>query len=388
MPARPVWTWACLIAALYFYVHVWLRREDDQPGVRSVVRPIRRLKDVRGFLQERQHNAWASMIPADAWQDTEAVWPDVTDRHTLKMLARMSCWAYYEHVPTTITDAPGWQWSSKFGWDVDGLRGHIFATANNASILVALKGTSASVLPGGKTAQQDKDNDNLLFSCCCARVSSSWAPVCGCYRDHQTCDAVCIGRTLMERSLYYPAATDLYNNISYMYPHSHIWLTGHSLGGVMASLLGATFGVPAVAFESPGDRLAAQRLHVPLPPSAQNNTDALVPVTHVYHTADALATGQCVGPHSLCARTGFALETKCHIGQSIVYDTVRYLGWSVGVLSHRMTQVLSELLSEDWAKRVLRGRSVPSSVAATLGAVPEAQHETDCVDCAGWTLSA
>ena len=174
MPARPVWTWACLIAALYFYVHVWLRREDDQPGVRSVVRPIRRLKDVRGFLQERQHNAWASMIPAEAWQDTEAVWPDVTDRHTLKMLARLSCWAYYEHVPATITDAPGWQWSSKFGWDVDGLRGHIFAKANNASILVALKGTSASVLPGGKTAQQDKDNDNLLFSCCCARVSPSW----------------------------------------------------------------------------------------------------------------------------------------------------------------------------------------------------------------------
>jgi len=212
--------------------------------------------------------------------------------------------------------------------------------------------------------------------------------VCGCYRDHHTCDAVCIGRTLMERARYYPAATDLYNNISYMYPRSQIWLTGHSLGGMMASLLGATFGVPAVAFESPGDRLAAQRLHVPLPPSAQNNTDALVPVTHVYHTADALATGQCVGPHSLCARTGFALETKCHIGQSIVYDTGRYLGWSVGVLSHRMTQVLSELLSEDWDKRVLRGRSVPSSVAATLGAVPEAQHETDCVDCAGWTLSA
>ena len=93
MPARPVWTWACLIAVLYLYVHVWLGREDDQPGVRSVVRPIRRLKDVRGFLQERQHNAWALMIPADAWQDTEAVWPDVTDRHTLKMLARMSCWA-------------------------------------------------------------------------------------------------------------------------------------------------------------------------------------------------------------------------------------------------------------------------------------------------------
>lgn len=36
-------------------------------------------------------------------------------------------------------------------------------------------------------------------------------------------------------------------------------------GGALASLLGITFGVPVVAFESPGDRLAAQRLHLPSP---------------------------------------------------------------------------------------------------------------------------
>ena len=30
-------------------------------------------------------------------------------------------------------------------------------------------------------------------------------------------------------------------------------------------MLGVTFGVPAVAFESPGERLAAKRLHLPSP---------------------------------------------------------------------------------------------------------------------------
>lgn len=50
-----------------------------------------------------------------------------------------------------------------------------------------------------------------------------------------------------------------------MYPEANIWLTGHSLGGGIAALTGATFGAPVVAFESPGDRMAARRLHLPSP---------------------------------------------------------------------------------------------------------------------------
>lgn len=41
--------------------------------------------------------------------------------------------------------------------------------------------------------------------------------------------------------------------------------TGHSLGGSLAALLGATFGVPVVAFETPGEKMAATRLHLPSP---------------------------------------------------------------------------------------------------------------------------
>ena len=33
----------------------------------------------------------------------------------------------------------------------------------------------------------------------------------------------------------------------------------------MASLVGVTFGAPVVAFEAPGERMAAQRLHLPSP---------------------------------------------------------------------------------------------------------------------------
>lgn len=47
--------------------------------------------------------------------------------------------------------------------------------------------------------------------------------------------------------------------------NSEKYSLGHSLGGGIASLLGATFGVPAVAFESPGEKFAARRLHLPSP---------------------------------------------------------------------------------------------------------------------------
>ncbi len=88
-----------------------------------------------------------------------------------------------------------------------------------------------------------------------------------------------------------------------MYPESNIWVIGHSLGGALASLVGVTFGAPVVAFEAPGERLAARRLHLPSPPSTQH-------ITHVYHTADPIAMGACNGVLSSCALGGYAMESR------------------------------------------------------------------------------
>lgn len=364
-------------------------RPRAAPATRYVQQRVRRIRDVRTFLETRRTMTPAELAQAtlapQLFEDVEMRAPNVTDRRTLLMLAHMATQAYYKF-PARIPDAPEWSWSTGFGWEEEGLRGHVFATAENRTVVVALKGTSASFLPGGDTGQRDKTNDNLLFSCCCARVNRAWTPVCDCFGANNQCDSSCVGRALIEKSLYYPAATDLYNNISYRYPNSQVWITGHSLGGVLASFLGTTFGVPAVAFESPGDRLAAERLHLPLPPPDAPDADAyaLAPVTHVYNRADSLAIGQCQGATSICSRTGYAMETRCHVGQSIVYDTPRYLGWSVGVLPHRITQVIGELLSEDWDVRVRRAGRAP---ADGLGAVPQPVRESWCQDCANWQFT-
>ncbi|KAH9939429.1 Alpha/Beta hydrolase protein, partial [Amylocystis lapponica] len=287
--------------------------------------------------------------------------PDVRDRESLLQLAKMTNNAYAVPGDKDWYDlGPDWNNSYPFGWepDADGFRGHIFATPDNSTVIISVKGTSAGwmVGGGGPTPKKDKLNDNLLFSCCCARVGPTWSTVCGCYEGSYKCDQNCLEKIGM----------NLYNNVTYMYPDSDIWIVGHSLGGALASLMGATFGVPVVAFEAPGDKLAATRLHLPSPPSTHH-------ITHVYHTADPIAMGTCNGVTSYCAAGGYALETRCHLGNVIKYDTVSTLGWAVDLHTHGIKVVIEKLLSASW-----------NSTDNSGHVVPELSEEEDCTDCFNW----
>ena len=167
---------------------------------------------------------------------------------------------------------------------------------------------------------------------------------------------------------------NLYKNITMMYPNANIWVIGHSLGGSLASLLGITFGVPVVTFEPPGERMAAQRLHLPSPvrPSrcylyayphsllACSVQPSTPHITHVWHTADPIPMGTCTGKSSSCAIAGYAMESRCHLGNIIEYDTVTNLSWPVRITTHPIATVIEYILSKPWPAAEEQGLEVPT----------------------------
>lgn len=100
--------------------------------------------------------------------------------------------------------------SYPFGWepDADGFRGHIYVSEDNSTVVLSIKGTSLLWLigDGGPTVKKDRLNDNLLFSCCCARVGPTWSTVCDCHSGGYKCDTSCLSTALMEESLFYNVA--------------------------------------------------------------------------------------------------------------------------------------------------------------------------------------
>lgn len=323
------------------------------------------------------------------WEDVRVRAPDVSDRETLLGLAKMAQQAY-----TNDT------WSGELNQTLSfegmgGIRGHVFASSLNETVVISLRGSMPPFLPGGGNATpRDKLNDNLLFSCCCARVSWSTSTVCGCFHPTagptglRACGASCVQSALLDGSYYYRTATELYTNVTRLYPDSQIWLVGHSIGGVLASLMGMTYGLPSVTFEAPGDRLAARRLHLPVPGDVPTGEVDDMPIYHVYHTADPLALGQCIGQMSPCGQFGYALESHCHAGMAIVYDTVGKLGWAPSLLSHRMEVLTTDLLASDWDTRTQHTSTWARWLGALpnkrQGAVPSAHYEAVCVDCGAW----
>ncbi|KAM5536404.1 hypothetical protein V8D89_009943 [Ganoderma adspersum] len=267
------------------------------------------------------------------------------DPETLLLLASMGNNAYTEPDKSDCTTS-----SYPSGWepDADGFRGHIFATPDNSTVIISFRGTSILWPISGSRPTQSKNklNDNLLFSCCCARVSSTWSAVCDRYDAEKRCDQGCLEESLAEDSLFYSVGVNLYNNVTYMYPQADIWLIASA------------------------ERLASARLHLPSPPSTQH-------ITHVYHTGDPIPMGTCTGFGSSCNAAGVALETRCHLGQTVKYDTITQLGWSANVMHHGIAGVVDGVLARqdiDWAGTGING------------SVPVPAPETDCVDCYDWTF--
>ncbi|KAI8077894.1 Alpha/Beta hydrolase protein [Gilbertella persicaria] len=255
-----------------------------------------------------------------------------------------------------------WQLNDSFGWESDGLRGHIYSTDDESLVVVSIKGTSAGLWTGGPTGEKDKINDNMLFSCCCARISRAWTPVCDCYEGNEyQCENSCLQKKIQKSEFYYDSALNIIQEIQDKYKNSTVWITGHSLGGAVASMVGQTFGIPTVTFEIPGDKLPSTRLHLPHSPGVD------LPIWHFGHTADPIFVGVCTGPASSCWYGGYAMETRCHTGKVCVWDTVNEQGWRVDIRSHRVRDVIENIL--------LKPDEFP---------LPKCVEEKNCEDCGLW----
>ena len=320
-----------------------------------------------------RERGYVAVLSPEAWTTDDVPAPNVADKETVLNFAYMTANAYVEK-----PGEPDWEdvgapfnRSADFGWETDGLRGHVWADENNSTIVIGLKGTSLAVFDGDGTTTNDKENDNLFFSCCCAQQGQwTYRKVCNCATSTYSCNNTCVSNALHEENRYYMAARELYSNVTELYPDSQVWMTGHSLGGAVSSFLALTYGLPSVTFQAVPEALAAGRLALPVPPGSVPGSPQTREYTGTYHfghTADPIYIGTCNGASASCSYAGYALESACHTGYECVYDVVADKGWRVGVGTHKIRTVINDILLK-------------------YDTVPECKFTPECRDCAKWKM--
>lgn len=289
--------------------------------------------------------------------------PNTSDKETIVNLAKMTSDAYIFNPwgPDWLNTSLGFNFTRRFGWKDDGLRGHVFTTEDNSTVIVAYKGTSID--PRDKLSGRDRLNDNRLFSCCCgAQQPYHYASVCNCSTGYYQCDSSCLTNSLLQEDTYYNAALIIMHKMKLKYPHATFWTIGHSLGGSLASLVGLTLNIPAVTYEAPPERLPAERMGL----IHAHNPAAY----HFGNTADPVFMGACNGFFSSCSIWGFSFESSCFTGKRCQYDTVGEKGWHVSINNHRINYVIENVLE-------------------AYDTVPNCQsdEEYDCQDCFNWKFT-
>ncbi|KAI7832731.1 alpha beta-hydrolase [Gamsiella multidivaricata] len=270
-----------------------------------------------------------------------------------------------------------WDVETEIGWLEAGLRGYVFSSEDKKTVVIGIKGTSLKLFGtgGGPTGTNDKINDNKMFSCCCGKVDRTWWPVCSCATGGNQCNQQCLVNDLItdrdEGDSYYGIALRVLDAAKQLYPDASIWLTGHSLGGSVASTVGITKGYPVFTFQSPGDARFAQRIGIVKSGNLTASELKRMPVWQFGHTADPVFMGTCNGPTSSCYSAGYALETKCHLGRSCIYDTMGVLGWRQNIQAHTIFTFISVV--ENWGN-MTEGREF----------VPKCEAQADCQDCTYW----
>ena len=222
--------------------------------------------------------------------------PDVTNKTVVHSLAELAANAYHKHSNSTAwrNETLLWRYIDSYGWDIDGLRGHVFEHVEDKIITISVKGTS---LNSGK----DKESANLICSCNC------------CYSNCTTtaCDKDKLLQSLP--NMYLTLLLIAYEDIVQVYPEHSVWFTGHSMGAVIAALGGVRTCNPAIGFSSPGEQMFADRIELK---HQCPDKKTLSPVYHIGYYRDPIFVGNCGW---LCSIAGYRMDSKCHHGRECVY---------------------------------------------------------------------
>jgi lipase ATG15 len=278
---------------------------------------------------------------------------DPTDKQTVLNMAMISSNAYW-----AVNETSDWYLVEGYdvimdhGWDSDGLRGHIYISFDEPIVIISFKGTSLN----DETSETDKYVDNLMFSCCCAMVTSRWDGICDCHNlKEMTCDNMCVtDHTNQSDISYFDDAVEIYQYVLKSYPNHTIWTTGHSLGGAVASLVAVEHNSFAMVYGTPGDVLYGTRLGMNL------TNDNMV--YHYASSADPIFNGNCNGVRSGCNLIGYAMETKCHTGNVCVYPSDSF----ETINEHRIEILINNYI--------------------LVEPVPICTFQSNCNDCDKWTF--
>ena len=250
--------------------------------------------------------SWSNLYGVDQNQQQQQQYrPNVTDKNEILSLAELAANAYL--VPD-IRNTTKWRNSTdmytyeySYGWDVDGLRGHVFKKRIDPVVVISVKGTSLN-------SAKDKESANLICSCNC------------CFSE---CKNECDKNKLLESlpSMYLSLLIEAYTDAQTRYPpETKFWFTGHSMGSLISALAAVKTCNYAVGFSSPGEQLFANRIGLVHDcdddGTPDDGNDHKRTIFHFGYYKDPIFVGNCGW---LCSVAGYRMDSLCHHGNECTY---------------------------------------------------------------------
>jgi putative lipase involved disintegration of autophagic bodies len=237
---------------------------------------------------------------------------------------------------------------------------------NNENIFVS-KNENMCMLSGGYSSGNDKYNDNLFFSCCFYKQSSLFENCNICNnicnsnifkRSDNNCCSDCYKTSLEYKNNYINDIRKIIERVKTKidFNKSKIYFTGHSLGGMLASIASLLYNKTGASFETPGDSH-----YIKLVYNKQNNN-----FYHFGHTADPIFMGNC---GRTCSLFGYNINTLCHTGYTCLYDSKTKLGHSESIFNHGI---------EYFVKNI---------VPKLENDMPNCTRQSNCNDCSDWNFN-